>query len=206
MSKAILVSSAAARVLYEKARSNEKLVRWVRIAAIVLLAVGALTIWTLGAFRFAQKKALDTYRGWVEEYKIERLAVDQANADADPYQRQLDAEAEMLARVLYGVKDNSTDDLRTYCWCVFNRVDNALYPDTLAEVIAQPKQWMRYSPENPVLEDLYQIARAELDAWHTGTTRPCSAEYIYMTWSPSRIVLRDTWEENSWTDKWRIAK
>ena len=100
MSKAILVSSAAARVLYEKARSNEKLVRWVRIAAIVLLAAGALTIWTLGAFRYAQKQALDTYRGWVEEYKIERLAVDQANADADPYQRQLDAEAEMLARVL----------------------------------------------------------------------------------------------------------
>ena len=206
MSKAILVSSAAARVLYEKARSNEKLVRWVRIAAIVLLAVGALTIWTLGAFRFAQKKALDTYRGWVEEYKIERLAVDQANADADPYQRQLDAEAEMLARVLYGVKDNSTDDMRTYCWCVFNRVDNPAFPDSLDAVIAQPQQWMRYDIASPVLESLFQIAREQLDAWHTGAHRPVSDGFVYMSWQSDDIVLRDTWLEGRNCHYWRYGQ
>ena len=206
MSKAILVSSAAARVLYEKARANEKLARWVRIAAIVLLAAGALTIWTLGAFRFAQKKALDTYRGWVEEYKIERLAVDQANADADPYQRQLDAEAEMLARVLYGVKDNNTDDMRTYCWCVFNRVDNPAFPDSLDAVIAQPQQWMRYDIASPVLESLFQIAREQLDAWHTGARRPVFDGFVYMSWQPDDIVLRDTWLEGRNCHYWRYGQ
>lgn len=174
---------------------------------VILLLAFALCI--IVAYRAGGVRAAQRYEEWKERFVseyIELEAAKAAGAPIDPYQAQLDAEAQELARVLYGVKDNSTDDLRTYCWCVFNRVDNALYPDSLAEVIAQPQQWMRYSPENPVLEDLYQIARAELDAWHTGTTRPCSAEYIYMTWSPSRIVLRDTWENNAWTNNWRVGK
>jgi len=201
MSKAIIVSSAAARILYEKARANQKLVRWVQIAAVVLLAVGALTIWTLGCFRYGQKKALDTYRSWFDEYKVERLAIDAVNAD--PAARKLDAEAEMLARVLYGVKDNSTDDLKTYCWCVFNRVDNPAFSDSLDAVISQPNQWMRYDVGNPVLETLFQLAREQLTIWHDGGHRPVSSDYVYMSWTEKDIVLRDTWLEGRNCRYWR---
>ena len=204
MSKAIILSSATAKVLLEKARGNSKLVRWTRIGAIVLLAVLVLTVWTLAAFRYAQKKALETYRGWYEEYKVERLAIDTVNAD--PAERKLDAEAEMLARVLYGVKDNSTDDLKTMCWCVFNRVDNPAFPDTLDAVIAQPQQWMRYDVGNPVLESLFQIAREQLVIWREGGHRPVSADYVYMSWTAQDIVLRDAWMEGRNTRYWRYAQ
>lgn len=175
--------------------------QWAFIAAAFVLCM-------VISYRAGGVRAEKRYEAWKERYVndfLEQQEAARAGMPADPYETQLDEEAQELARVLYGVKDNSTDDLRTVCWCVFNRVDNTLYPSTLADVIAQPSQWMRYSPDNPVLDNLYKIARAELDAWHTGATRPCSAEFIYMTWSPSRIVLRDAWETGSFTNTWRMG-
>lgn len=168
---------------------------------VVLVLAFALCV--IVAYRAGGARAAKRYEAWQARFVDEYIAQMEAKAAGDPYQAQLDAEAMQLARVLYGVKDNSTDDLRTYCWCVFNRVDSPDYADTLADVIEQPKQWMRYSPDNPVLDDLFQIARAELDAWHTGTTRPCSAEYVFMNWSPTEITLRDNWEDGSRTHYWR---
>ncbi len=153
--------------------------------------------------RVGQRKALDVYEGWFDEYKAEQEAVALKAIQEDPYTIQLNNEAEMLSKVLYGVKDNDSDDLRTYCWCVFNRVDNAAYPNTLSEVISQPNQWMRYSEVNPVVEYLYQIAREELDKWHTGTRRPVSNEYVFMKWSGDDICLRDSFNETSRTRYWR---
>ena len=156
------------------------------------------------------QKALETYAVWFEEYKIEQAeAAEKAAREAvetDPYVIQLNAEAEALSRVLYGVKDNSTDDLKTYCWCVFNRVDNPNYPSTLEDVIAQPSQWMRYDPTNPILENLYQIAREQLDEWHTNTHRPVSSEYVFMNWSKNDICLRDNFYEGSGTHYWRFGQ
>lgn len=177
--------------------------RW----ALVILAIVAYTI---AVGRYAQKKALETYAVWFEEYKIEQAeAAEKAAREAvetDPYVIQLNAEAEALSRVLYGVKDNSTDDLKTYCWCVFNRVDNPNYPSTLEDVIAQPSQWMRYDPTNPILENLYQIAREQLDEWHTNTHRPVSSEYVFMNWSKNDICLRDNFYEGSGTHYWRFGQ
>ena len=189
---------------------NDKQTKWFLgwLGRWVLLILG-IALYTLIIARAADAKAAAKYEEWKGRYVTDFLAQQdaaRAGMPVDPYEAQLDAEAQMLARVLYGVKDNSSDDLRTYCWCVFNRVDSPDYAGTLEEVIAQPEQWMRYSEENPVLENLYQLAREELDAWHTGTTRPCSADYVYMTWSPSEIVLRNNWTNSSSTRYWRIGK
>ena len=190
----------------ERFRANREAMWWLSYAARWALVVLALAAWSLVMVRVGQKRALEIYRGWMEDYRVERMAIDQAYADADPYQLQLNADAESLARVLYGVKDNSTDDLRTYCWCVFNRVDNSAFPDTLEDVIAQPQQWMRYDPTNPVLEPLYQLAREELEVWRSDGHRPCSADYVFMSWSSDDICLRDRWSEGSGCHYWRISQ
>lgn len=172
-----------------------------------LLFFLAITLYTLIVSRAADAKAARKYEAWqarfADEYTAQQIAR-VAGMPTDPQEARRIEEAQMLARVLYGVKDNSTDDLRTYCWCVFNRVDSADYPGTLEEVIAQPSQWMRYSEENPVIESLYLIAREELEQWHNGATRPCTSDYVYMTWSPSEIVLRNTWVNSSSTRYWRV--
>lgn len=184
--------------------------RWVASMACkyALVLLGAV-LYTLLVARGAEAKAARKYEAWQERWVNEYITQQEAarlGMPVDPQEAQLDAEAQALARVLYGVKDNSTDDLRTYCWCVFNRVDSPEYADTLEEVIEQPSQWMRYDPENPVIENLYQLAREELEAWHNGATRPCSADFIYMTWSPLEIVLRNTWTNGSSTRYWRIKE
>lgn len=189
---------------FAKLKTNRRAVWCIKYAAKWTVLILVLTAWSLAMIRVGQSRALKTYEGWMEDYRIERMAIDQAAATQDPYEVKLRAEAESLARVLYGVKDNDGEDLRTMCWCVFNRVDNPAYPSTLEEVIAQPSQWMRYSADNPVLENLYQIAREQVELWHSDAHRPCSADYVFMSWSPSDICLRDAWKEGSGTHYWRF--
>ena len=200
---ALISVLAATRVLFERVRANKTACKALRIAGVCLLAFLILWADSLVSGRVAQKKALDTYYGWFEEYKAEQEAAALAAIEADPYTVQLNAEAEALAKVLYGVRDNDTDDLKTYCWCVFNRVDNSQFPSTLEDVIAQPSQWMRYDQTNPILEDLYQLAREQLDAWHTDSHRPVSSEYVFMSWSSNDICLRDNFYEGSNCHYWR---
>lgn len=195
--------AGAVKPITDKVKANKRLCWMLRLLTRYLICGLALVVYTIAVSRYAQKQALETYAGWFEEYKAEQEAAAIAEAEADPYTIQLNAEAEMLARVLYGVKDNSTDDLKTYCWCVFNRVDNPNYPSTLEDVIAQPSQWMRYDQTNPIIESLYQIAREQLDAWHTDTHRPVSSEYVFMNWSRNDICLRDNFYEGSMTHYWR---
>lgn len=186
-----------------KIRADKKTMFWIHYACRWLIVGLALVAYTIAVSNAATRRALTTYEGWLEEYKAEQAEIAAAAVAADPYQLQLDAEAEQVARVLYGVKDNSTDDLKTYCWCIFNRVENKAFPDTLEDVIAQPKQWMRYDPTNPILEPLFQLAREQVDDWHSNTHRPVSADYVFMSWSKSDICLRDVFAEGSGTHYWR---
>ncbi len=198
-----ILLQARDREIAEEARLQLRI--FVRLLVLILL----LTLYTLIIVRAADAKAERKYEAWRERYVSDFLAqrdAELAGMPVDPYQATLDAEAQDLARVLYGVKDNSTDDLRTMCWCVFNRVDSPDYAGSIAEVVAQPKQWMRYSADNPVLDNLYRLAVEELLKWRESEVRPCSADYVYMIWSPTEIVLRNTWTNGSSTRYWRAKE
>lgn len=179
---------------------------WLMKWAVLILAFIA---WTLVVYRAGGVQAEKRYEAWKERFVNDYISQQEAaerQYPPTPKELLLNSESEALARVLYGVKDNSTDDLKTYCWCVLNRVDNDMYPDTVEEVISQPKQWMQYSDDNPVLENLYQIAREQLEAWHDGTRRPISDDFVYMNWTPTQITLRNKWEDGSTTGYWRYGK
>lgn len=118
---------------------------------------------------------------------------------------QIELEAEYIAKVIYGTaRDHSDADKKAVVWCIFNRVEHYGHPDTVQGVCEQPKQWMGYSSENPVLADIYDLALAELKNWHSGGHRPMSNDYIYLSWSSDEILLRDTFEENKNTRYWRM--
>ena len=120
---------------------------------------------------------------------------------------QIEREAEFIAKVFYGyatVGNHSHSDLRGIAWCIFNRVEHHAHPDTVIGVCEQPKQWMGYSPDNPVLTEHYELALEELKIWYSGGHRPMSNKYIYLTWSSNEILLRDTFEENKKTNYWRM--
>lgn len=187
--------------------------RWQRkLAGRYLLVVLLLILYTITVCRVQQKKdaaqmekCVAEVNAQVSELKREMQELETQTAALLPTGADaLRHEAELMARVLYGVKDNSTDDLRTLCWCIINRADNDSYPGTIAEVISQPHQWMGYAEENPVLEDMYQIAYDELVTWRSNSHRPVSDEYVYMSWSPNEIVLRNEFDVSSQTRYWRM--
>jgi hypothetical protein len=118
---------------------------------------------------------------------------------------QIEREAEYIAKVIYGTaRNHAASDQKAVVWCILNRVEHHSHPDTVAEVCEQPKQWMGYSSENPILADIYDLALAELKIWHGDGHRPLSNEYIYLSWSSKEIILRDTFEETKNTNYWRM--
>ena len=118
---------------------------------------------------------------------------------------QIEREAEYVAKVIYGTARNHSDaDKKAVVWCILNRVEHYAHPNNVAEVCEQPKQWMGYSNDNPVLDDNYELALTELKTWYTGGHRPMSNEYIYLSWSSKEILLRNTFEENRATNYWRM--
>ena len=193
-----------ARYIYRAVKGNKLACKAIKICLVILIALIAIYVYTRSVAHNAADKAVAEYKAHLAQVQAEEEEAARLAALQDPYKLQLDAEADALARVLYGVRDNDTDDLKTYCWCVFNRVDNPSFPSTLEDVIAQPNQWMRYDPTNPVLENLYQIAREQLNAWHTDAHRPVSNEYVFMAWSAKDICLRDNFHEGSNCHYWRF--
>ena len=118
---------------------------------------------------------------------------------------QIEREAEYIAKVIYGTaRDHADSDKKAVVWCILNRVENHSHPNNVMEVCEQPKQWMGYSDENPVLTELYDLALTELKTWYSGGHRPMSNDYIYLSWSSKEILLRDTFEENKNTNYWRM--
>lgn len=50
-------------------------------------------------------------------------------------------------------------------WCVFNRIDDPRWPDTIAEVCTEG-QFHGYDPSNPVDPELYDLALDVYERWH----------------------------------------
>ena len=112
-------------------------------------------------------------------------------------------EAEAVAKVLYGTAlHNSREGQEAVVWCIINRCESSLFPDSIVEVCRQPVQWMGFSEDNPVIRDLYDLADEVLTGWRSGGYRIISPDYLYMSWSADEIVLRTTFEETSRTHYW----
>ena len=184
---------------------NRKLSLWLTTYILKwTVLILAFIAWSLVMYRAGGVRAEQRYEEWRERFVndyLSQVEAEERGMPIDPHEQLLNQQSEALARVLYGVKDNSTQDLKTLCWCVFNRVDNPNYPDNIEAVIEQPKQWMGYSENNPVMDDLYKLAKEQIQQWQNGR-RPVSNELIYMSWTPAKIVLRDTWQYGMNTKTW----
>lgn len=144
-------------------------------------------------------------------YEAEKAALLEAHAaelaqveNGHAAELELRAEADEVAKVLYGTaRYNSEADQRLVVWCIINRVECSNYPDTVVEVCQQADQWMGYSPDNPVVADLWELANEELARYYTGGHRPLGPEYVFLSWTEDEIVLRDRFEETGRTHYWR---
>ena len=139
----------------------------------------------------------------MEEERIEAIAAVRAEYTELSPEEVIEQEAKYIAKVLYGTaRNNSERDQRTVVWCILNRVDTAGYPNTVQGVCEQASQWMGYDNDNPVLNNLLEVAKTELTKWHNGD-RPVLPDYVYMSWSSKEVTLRDTYEKTNNTRYWQ---
>ena len=184
---------------------------WRKVSRIILYILLCILIAIVSSSRQSHK----------DKIKYEALMANELAAVSEAYELELtelrrqyeyggdidsiEREAECIAKVLYGTaQHHSTDGQRAVVWCILNRVEHQSYPNSVIEVCEQPQQWMGYSEDNPVVEDLYDIALEVLKTWYNGGHRPVSPDYIFLSWSSSEIVLRDKFEEKG-AHYWRIG-
>ena len=126
-----------------------------------------------------------------------------AVAAAEPAETRR-ADAEEMARVVYGTAlYNSTEAQRAVMWCIINRVESPLYPDTVVEVCQQPSQWMGYSADTPVIGQLYDLAVEVLEAWESGGARNLPEGCLWFDWNGNEAITFRTAFDSSGND-WRV--
>lgn len=192
-------------------KKKKRLINIQMITAYILIIVIAIMMTALVQRTKYENKIDEINASHVGEIESMRLDYEAKFDELKKYYEyggdisQIEREAEYIAKVIYGTARNHADsDKKAVVWCILNRVEHYAHPNTIAEVCEQPKQWMGYSNDNPVLDENYELALAELKTWYSGGHRPMSNEYIYLSWSSKEILLRDTFEENRNTNYWRM--
>ena len=105
-----------------------------------------------------------------------------------------EAEVVALAQTLYG-KCRGCSELqqRAVCWCIFNRVDDSRFPDTVIGVITQRSQFFGYSSSNPVWYSLYDVAKDCLMDWHNGENRVFGPEFLFFHGDGTKNHFTTAW-------------
>ena len=186
-----------------------------KIIAYALVAVTLISVPTLIQHKRDKNKYEAEIAEIIQQYegRIEQLNKEHQNEILGIHQEyeyggnvsEIEKEAEYISKVVYGTaKNHSLNDQKAVVWCILNRVESSGYPDTVQGVCEQPKQWMGYSEDNPVMESIYNMVLEILKAWHNNGHRPMGKEFVFLSWSSKEIILRDTFEENKGTRYWRI--
>ena len=166
-------------------------------AAIMLIAA------VLFSMLFVTERAESVSREtFAPQTKIEdRAADDLAGVDkeAEGYAARLytDADAEALAQMAWGECRGVADltagggivsaEYQQACtmWAVLNRYDAGFDGDSIAEIVAAPKQFHGYSAAHPVSEELLALSYDVLERWQAEKTgaaevgRVLPAEYVF---------------------------
>lgn len=179
--------------------------------AIVVAVIFVMYGWMVAAVtenRVERRVTAEVEAAVRAEIAREQEAAQAALTSSDAIRQAVfDTEADALAKLLYGYRDNSKRDRQTLIWCVLARADNPSYPAAVADVVAQKGQWMFYASKNPIRDEDRQMAVEALEYWHSGKyPAGFGDDFVYAEWSEHDIVLRNTWEKNSKTSYWRMPE
>ena len=142
----------------------------------------------------------------VSEPTAEELAEAAAAQEAAIQQAAVLREAQAMAKVLYGTaRYHSEEAQAAVCWLIINRAESSLFPNSIEEVCSQDKQWVGYSADNPITQDLYRVALDVVEAWNNDGIRMFSRDFLYLSWSDSEIILRTSFNENKNTRYWHVS-
>lgn len=195
---------AAARVAVEAIKESETAKK---VCAGILAAL-VLILTALVSFRVAESREAAKYEAWKERFVndyISQREAEERGMPIDPKEELKKQEITAVAQFIQGVKrfNYSFNDFVTAAWGMDARTRNPAYPDTLIEVIQQPKQWLGYNPEAVVTKDEYSTAERVWNVIHSADHPEVSSDFVYASFEAEGITLRDTWEISTRTHFWR---
>lgn len=99
-----------------------------------------------------------------------------------------------LAQTLWGeCRGCSELQKRAVCWCVFNRVDDSRFPDTVYGVVSQKSQFFGYKTTFPVDDALYELAYECMVDWHNGQNRVFDERFVFFTGNGRINIFTTEW-------------
>lgn len=129
------------------------------------------------------------------------------SAKSDSPNKPSHTDAEYLASVAWGeAKGCSKTEQAAVMWCVLNRVDSPLYPDTIYEVVTQENQFYGYSASNPVSPDLIELANSVLYYWMEGddSGRVLPEEYLFFIGDGKHNHFYTEWSKDAEAWDWSL--
>lgn len=163
------------------------------IIAQVCAALLALIVMVLLALGKGSNKAdADGVPPEVDTHGL--CVVEVAEPEYEMYFTEADVTA--LARMLYGeARGCSLLNQQQCVWCVLNRVDDARFPDSIIGVVSQPGQFHGYSPDFPVLDNLYAVTLDVLTRWSmekqgADVARELDKSFVWFTGNGVENVFR----------------
>lgn len=122
----------------------------------------------------------------------------------EPYEPD-PVEVTALAQTLYGeCRGCSELQQRAVCWCIFNRVNSPSpeFPDTIIGAVSAPLQFQGYSPNNPVWDNLYEVAYSCMVDWHNGENRVLDPDMLWFSGDGKINHFRNAWRYEDATKSW----
>ena len=178
-------------------QNKEILVRFLILVLAVAVMLFAVWLTTRLTMKKAYEAQIEAVKVEVERDTEERLAEYYREmygvSELEKQNAAMEDEAREIAKVLYPMRNNTEAGLRSAVWCVLNRVNSQWYPDTVYGVVSQKDNFMGWNDDNPVLDNLYQIALREVQRWHNGM-HSIDVDFVFLVWNPNEIVLQTTFE------------
>lgn len=120
-------------------------------------------------------------------------------------------EISMLCKVTYGEAGSlSKTQQAAVVWCILNRVDSEVYPNTISEVITQKSQFYGYKESHPIVQETKEIVIDVLLRWENeqrgelDVGRVLPKEYMYFTGNGKENIFRLTSKSDSTAWDWSL--
>lgn len=147
------------------------------------------------------KSELSEVKGFDESLTNDESPVDKTDGFVD-YES-----AKYLANVAWGeARGCSVTEQAAVMWCVLNRVDSSVFPDSVKEVVTQPNQFDGYSENNPITSNLLGLANDVMTYWDSkdNSGRVLPEEYLYFLGDGSHNYFYTTWGDTSNPYNWTL--
>ena len=159
----------------------------------ILIATLFVLVWLVG-MRIGYKVALEAFEA--QPAKVVYVEVTPEPTELDT---TLVTEAEAVAKVLYGMRNNSKEDLRGVINVLVNRAESPMFQASLVEVCEAPDQWVGYYDTNVITEDLYNLAYETLRSYQSNGHRMLGSDFFWFDWTSTQITFRNTYEKTATT-------